>query len=53
MTCQSCGKHGPDVAALCRLCQALAFVAYRAWLAAALDRDRREKRGPVLVQPAP
>jgi hypothetical protein len=26
------------------------LAAYRAWLAAALDRDRREMRGPVLVK---
>jgi hypothetical protein len=28
------------------------LAAYRAWYAAALERDRRERRGPVLVQAA-
>ena len=27
-----------------------ALAAYRAWLAAALERDRQERRGPVLVK---
>jgi hypothetical protein len=28
------------------------LAAYRAWLAAALDRDRAERRGPILIQAA-
>ena len=49
-TCENCGRRTEDVATRCWLCQALPFAAYWRWLDRALDRDRREGRGPVLVK---